>query len=280
MYAPDAEDLLDQHEARTGARLRRPHVHVHVADVARHGDGRRSGHGRNPGTRLHPALRLAAPVAWRAVRLEEFDYDLPADRIAQVPLEPRDAARLLVDRGSAPPDAPRRARSPRPAPTRRPARRQRDQGDPGPARLTAPHRGSRRGAAARTDSTAAPAWEALVRPARKMRAGEALLAADGRGDRQDRGAHRGRRHVDRRTARTGRRPRVARPARRDAAPAVHHPPPRRPTATRRSTPGSRARRPHRRPGCTSHPSCWIGWRRAGSSTRRSSWSSGSTRSNR
>ena len=28
-----------------------------------------------------------------------FDYELPADRIAQVPVEPRDSARLLVDRG-------------------------------------------------------------------------------------------------------------------------------------------------------------------------------------
>ncbi len=37
--------------------------------------------------------------------VERFDYDLPDDRIAQVPIEPRDAARMLVDRGPlVPPD--------------------------------------------------------------------------------------------------------------------------------------------------------------------------------
>lgn len=38
------------------------------------------------------------------MRLSDFDYDLPSDRIAQTPCEPRDAARLLVDRGSGSPE--------------------------------------------------------------------------------------------------------------------------------------------------------------------------------
>src|SRR4051812_45905491 len=44
-------------------------------------------------------------VAWcTAMRLADIDYELPDERIAQHPIEPRDAARLLVDRGSAAPD--------------------------------------------------------------------------------------------------------------------------------------------------------------------------------
>lgn len=38
------------------------------------------------------------------MRSADFDYDLPAERIAQTPVDPRDAARLLIDRGSAAPE--------------------------------------------------------------------------------------------------------------------------------------------------------------------------------
>jgi S-adenosylmethionine:tRNA ribosyltransferase-isomerase len=38
------------------------------------------------------------------VRLADFDYELPVERIAQTPIEPRDSARLLVDRGDGAPD--------------------------------------------------------------------------------------------------------------------------------------------------------------------------------
>ena len=33
------------------------------------------------------------------MRTDDLDYDLPPEAIAQTPVEPRDAARLLVDRG-------------------------------------------------------------------------------------------------------------------------------------------------------------------------------------
>jgi S-adenosylmethionine:tRNA ribosyltransferase-isomerase len=109
------------------------------------------------------------------VRLEDFDYDLPGDAIAQTPVEPRDAARLLVDRGDeAEPDH----------------RHVRDLPDlllPGdllvvndtrviPARL----RVWRATGGAAEVLLLEPlgqdhsVWEALVRPARRLRVGEVL----------------------------------------------------------------------------------------------------------
>jgi S-adenosylmethionine:tRNA ribosyltransferase-isomerase len=114
------------------------------------------------------------------MRLEEFDYELPADRIAQVPIEPRDAARLLVDRGSAPPehgivsDLPDLVRpgdvvvvnDTKVIPAR--LRLQRESGGAAEVLLLEPQDPGRRH------------WEALVRPARRLKPGAELFTADGR----------------------------------------------------------------------------------------------------
>jgi S-adenosylmethionine:tRNA ribosyltransferase-isomerase len=114
-----------------------------------------------------------------AVSLAEFDYDLPPDRIAQSPVEPRDAARLLVDRGDDPP-------------THHRVRDLPDLLHPGdlvvvndtrviPARLLL----SRSSGGAAEVLLLEPldesqrVWEALVRPGRRLRHGEHLLTATG-----------------------------------------------------------------------------------------------------
>jgi S-adenosylmethionine:tRNA ribosyltransferase-isomerase len=113
------------------------------------------------------------------VRSADFDYELPADRIAQTPITPRDAARLLVDRGSAAPDH-RHVRE-LPQILRAgdllvvnetkviPARLalQRTTGGAAEVLMLEPLDGARR------------TWEALVRPARKLKPGELLVGADG-----------------------------------------------------------------------------------------------------
>ncbi len=110
------------------------------------------------------------------MRLEDFDYTLPDERIAQLPAEPRDAARLLVDQGNTSPLH----------------RHVRDLGEflrDGdllvvndtkviPARLRL-HRAS--GGAAEAlllDPLDAErrTWEAMVRPAKKLHPGEELLS--------------------------------------------------------------------------------------------------------
>jgi len=113
------------------------------------------------------------------MRLEDFDYHLPADRIAQEPVEPRDAARLLVDRGSAGPEHRRVAdldelladgdllvvNDTRVIPAR--LRLTRRTGGAAEVLLLEPLDDGRR------------RWEAMVRPARKLAVGERLLARDG-----------------------------------------------------------------------------------------------------
>ena len=110
------------------------------------------------------------------MHLDDFDYQLPDERIAQTPVEPRDSARLLVDRGS---DEPLH-------------RHVRDlteflgEGDllvvndsrVIPARL---HLQRHTGGAAEVLlleplDTERRQWEALVRPARKLKVGEELLS--------------------------------------------------------------------------------------------------------
>jgi S-adenosylmethionine:tRNA ribosyltransferase-isomerase len=113
------------------------------------------------------------------MRLSDFDYLLPPERIAQTPIEPRDAARLLVDRGDAPPEH-RHVRDLaellRPGdllvlndtkviPARLPLLRA--TGGAAEVLMLEPLDGERR------------VWEALVRPARKLKQGETLYAADG-----------------------------------------------------------------------------------------------------
>mgnify|MGYP001815293313 CR=1 FL=1 len=112
------------------------------------------------------------------MRVVDFDYELPDDRVAQTPIEPRDAARLLVDRGSAPPDhhhvhdLPRLLRpgdllvvnETRVIPAR--LRLRRATGGAAEVLLLEPWDADRR------------TWEALVRPGAKVRVGEQLLAGD------------------------------------------------------------------------------------------------------
>jgi S-adenosylmethionine:tRNA ribosyltransferase-isomerase len=110
------------------------------------------------------------------MRLDDFDYELPDERIAQTPVEPRDSARLLVDRGSGSP-LHRHVRDlteflgegdllvvndSRVIPAR--LHLQRHTGGAAEVLLLEPLDERRR------------AWEALVRPARKLKVGEELLS--------------------------------------------------------------------------------------------------------
>lgn len=114
------------------------------------------------------------------MQLSDYDYDLPEDRIAQSPIEPRDAARLLVDRGPAAPDH-RHVRDlpdilgagdlivvndSRVIPAR--LRLRRDTGGAAEVLLLEPVDDDWR------------TWEALVRPGAKVRPGAELVDDEGR----------------------------------------------------------------------------------------------------
>jgi S-adenosylmethionine:tRNA ribosyltransferase-isomerase len=115
------------------------------------------------------------------VRIESFDYELPADAIAQHPIEPRDAARLLVDGG------------PGTDPRHQHVRDLPDLVAPGdvvvvndsrvlPARL---HLQRATGGAVEVVlleplDDGWTHWECLIRPARRMRPGEPLADRTGR----------------------------------------------------------------------------------------------------
>ena len=112
------------------------------------------------------------------MQIADFDYELPESRIAQTPIEPRDAAKLLVDRGSGAPDHRHVSDLPellregdllvlnetRVIPAR--LRLQRATGGAAEVLLLEPWDADRR------------TWEALVRPGGKLAVGE-MLAADG-----------------------------------------------------------------------------------------------------
>jgi S-adenosylmethionine:tRNA ribosyltransferase-isomerase len=110
------------------------------------------------------------------VRLSDIDYLLPERLVAQVPVEPRDSARLLVDRGATPPldatvrDLPLHLRDgdvlvvndTKVVPAR--LRLARESGGAVEVLLLEPLDDAHR------------AWDALVRPGRKMKPGETLYA--------------------------------------------------------------------------------------------------------
>lgn len=112
------------------------------------------------------------------MQIADFDYELPDDRVAQTPIEPRDAAKLLVDRGNAAPehrlvrDLPELLREgdllvlneTRVIPAR--LRLRRSTGGAAEVLLLEPWDADRR------------TWEALVRPGGKLAVGE-ILEADG-----------------------------------------------------------------------------------------------------
>lgn len=113
------------------------------------------------------------------MRLEDFDYHLPPELIAQTPIEPRDSARLLVDQGD-----------------RDPSHKHVSdflefcgQGDvlvvndtkviPARLRLVRQSGGAAEVLLLERRDANQQIWEALIRPAKRLKLGEILYASDG-----------------------------------------------------------------------------------------------------
>lgn len=110
--------------------------------------------------------------------VETYAYELPTELIAQVPASPRDAARLLVDAGD------------ETGPQHRSVSDLADLLHPGdllvindtrvlPARLRLQRRSGAAVEVLLLEERSARTWEALVRPTRRLRPGEVLIAGGG-----------------------------------------------------------------------------------------------------
>jgi S-adenosylmethionine:tRNA ribosyltransferase-isomerase len=111
------------------------------------------------------------------MRIEDFDYDLPEDLIAQTPVEPRSSARLLVDRGAADPEHARVADLVRIL-------------EPGdllvvnntrviPARLRLRRTSGGAVEVLLLEETSRGTWECLIRPGGRLKPGEDLIGPGG-----------------------------------------------------------------------------------------------------
>ncbi len=193
------------------------------------------------------------------LRVDDFDYRLPASAIAQIPAEPRDAARLLIlDRGGSRPGRPKLTHST--FAQLGDALRGGDllvANDSRVIRARLPATRSTGGAAEvlmlRPMEDGSGRWEALVRPSRRIAVGDPLTLRSGDtievGERLGGGT---------RAVRFARDPLAVMETAGEMPlpPYIRDRSSRRRSATRPSMPDHPARRPRRPPGCISREACW------------------------